>query len=105
MTEFRLYLIQRITAALLLGLGLIHLGTILSATHAPLTAADILARTRASAIWPTFYGVFVLAAATHAAIGLRAIAREWLGWRHDIWVLALWAALTGLGLRAVWVIA
>jgi fumarate reductase subunit C len=105
MTEFRLYLIQRVTAALLLGLGLVHLGTILSATEAPLSAADILARTRASALWPIFYGVFVLAAATHAAIGLRTIAREWLGWRRDIWAMALWLALTGLGLRAVWGIA
>lgn len=105
MTEFRLYLLQRVTAALLLGLGLVHLATILSATEAPLSAADILARTRASPLWPTFYGVFVLGAATHAAIGLRAVAREWLGWRRDIWIIALWAALTGLGLRAVWAIA
>jgi fumarate reductase subunit C len=105
MTEFRLYLIQRLTAILLLGLGLVHLATILLAAQAPLSAADILARTRASALWPAFYGLFALTAATHAVLGLRMIAREWLGWRREAWVVALWAGLSVLGLRAVWIIA
>jgi fumarate reductase subunit C len=105
MTEFRLYLIQRVSAVLLLGLGLVHLATILTVTQAPLSAADILARTRASAVWPIFYGLFAITAATHAALGLRVIAREWLGWRREVWTVALWAALSALGLRAVWIIA
>jgi len=103
-TEFRLFLLQRITAVLLAALVAAHLVVIAIATQEGLSAASILARTRSSLVWPALYGVFALAAATHAAIGLRAVAREHLGWRGaraDASVLALWAALAALGLRAV----
>ena len=42
-----------------------------------MTAADILARTRGSIVWASFYGVFVAAAAIHAAIGVRNVLTEW----------------------------
>jgi fumarate reductase subunit C len=103
-TEFRLFLLQRITAVLLAGLAAAHLVVIAIATHEGLSAASILARTRSSLAFPAVYAVFALAAATHAAIGLRVVAREQLGWRGsgaDASVLALWAALAALGLRAV----
>jgi fumarate reductase subunit C len=48
--------------------------------------------------------VFVLAVAVHAPIGLRTIAREWLGWRGrslELATLAAGIALAILGWRAV----
>jgi fumarate reductase subunit C len=35
----------------------------------------------ANPAWPAFYVVFVIAAAVHAPLGIRAIADEWLGLR------------------------
>ena len=105
MTEFRLFLIQRITAGLLLVMGVAHLAILLAATQAPLSAAAILARTHANPFWPAFYAVFAMTATTHAALGLRVIAREWLGCRGTAWGIGLWAVLVTLGLRAAWIIA
>ncbi|MBM84942.1 MAG: succinate dehydrogenase [Rhodospirillaceae bacterium] len=107
MTDARLYLLQRATAVLLAPLVLVHLGLILHAVEAGLSAAEILQRTRGSIAWATFYGLFVLAVAVHAPIGLRNVAREWLAWggRWLNWatflmgVLLLW-----LGARAVWAV-
>lgn len=105
MTELRLFLLHRLSAVLLLGLGLVHLVTLAVASQGPLDAAAILARTRSSWLWPPLYTLFVLAAATHASLGLRTIGREWLGWSGARWWVGLWIGLTGLGLRAVWIIA
>jgi fumarate reductase subunit C len=105
MIEFRLFLIQRITAGLLLLMGAVHLAILLAAAQAPLSAAAILARTHASPFWPGFYAVFAITAATHAALGLRVIAREWLGWRGTAWGIGLWVVLVAVGLRAAWIIA
>ena len=82
----------------------VHLGTIVYAVRAGLTAAAILARTHSSAAWPAFYGLFAIAAAVHGAIGLRTVAAEWLGWRGrgaDAAIAAIGIALAVLGLRAV----
>ncbi len=79
--ELRLYIAQRISAMLLAPLVLVHLGTIVYAMQGGLSAAEILARTRGSVLWGAFYGLFVLAAAVHAPIGLRTILREWTPWR------------------------
>jgi fumarate reductase subunit C len=100
----RLYIWQRSTAALMLPLLLVHLAVIFYAMRKGLSAADILARTRGSVAWAVFYGVFVVAAAVHAPIGLRTVLAEWtpLGARtRDIVVVALGLLLLGLGLRAV----
>ncbi|MDB5589627.1 succinate dehydrogenase [Enterovirga sp.] len=101
----RLYVWQRGTAALMAPLVLVHLAVIFYATRQGLTAADILGRTRGSITWGLFYGVFVLAAAIHASIGLRNILVEWVpGLRSRAAAListAFGAVLVALGARAV----
>lgn len=73
----RLYLWQRLTAAVIAPLVLVHVVVIFYATRKGLSAADILARTRGSFTWAAFYGVFVVAAAIHATIGVRNVLTEW----------------------------
>lgn len=100
----RLYLLQRGSAAVLLPLVLLHLGVIFYASRRGLSAADILARTRGSLFWGTFYAAFVIAAATHAAIGVRVIAAEWTGLRGLALEVGMWSfglLLAALGLIAV----
>jgi succinate dehydrogenase subunit C len=100
----RLYLWQRMTAALMLPLLLVHLAVIFYAMRRGLSAADILARTRGSIAWGLFYGAFVVAAAVHAPIGLRTVLAEWTplpGRARDILVIAFGLLLAVLGLRAV----
>ena len=53
----RLYLWQRLTAALMVPLVLVHLALIFYATRQGL--ADILSRTRGSIVWAALYGAFV----------------------------------------------
>jgi fumarate reductase subunit C len=100
----RLYLLQRATAALMVPLIVVHVVVIFYATRHGLTAADILARTRGSAAWVAFYGVFVMAAALHAAIGMRNILAEWTtlkGRMLDGLVFLFGMTLLLLGARAV----
>lgn len=100
----RLYLWQRLTAALMLPLILIHLAVIFYATSKGLTAADILARTRASIAWASFYGVFVTAAAIHSMIGIRNILIEWSPLSKKgagLLAIGLGVTLLILGVRAV----
>jgi succinate dehydrogenase subunit C len=100
----RLYVWQRATAALMLPLVLLHVAVIFYATRRGMTAADILARTRGSIVWAALYGNFVIAAAIHAAIGVRNVLIEWslLGERRaSMFAMAFGAALLLLGLRAV----
>jgi fumarate reductase subunit C len=101
--EARLWVVQRATALVLAACVAVHLVTIVLAVRGGLGAAEILGRTRGNAGWALFYGTFVLAAATHGAIGLRTVAREWLGWPRGVGVAAVLAALAlmGLGWRAV----
>jgi fumarate reductase subunit C len=100
----RLYLWQRLTAAVMVPLVLVHLALIFYAMRKGLSAADILSRTRGSVAWAAFYGVFVVAAAVHAPIGLRTVLAEWtpLGDRtRDLAAIAFGLLLLMLGLRAV----
>src|SRR5215475_1036698 len=100
----RLYVWQRATAALMLPLVLLHVAVIFYATRRGMTAADILARTRGSIVWAALYGTFVVAAAIHAAIGVRNVLIEWspLSERAaSLFVTAFGAALLLLGLHAV----
>ena len=102
--EVRLWAAQRATALVLALCVTVHLATIIYAVRGGLSAAEILGRTRGNAAWAAFYTVFVLAVAVHAAVGLRNIAAEWLGWRGDSAEVAMTVvglALTLLGLRAV----
>ena len=79
--QVRLWLWQRISAAMLAPLVLIHLGTIIYAVHAGLSAAAILARLHENMWFGGFYGLFVLACAAHVPVGVARIAEEWLAWR------------------------
>lgn len=104
MSPARLYLLQRATALILAPLVLVHLGLILVAVEGGLTAAEILGRTRGSVGWAAFYGLFVLAAAIHAPIGLRNVIHEHTSWRGrslGFATIALGLLLAGLGARAV----
>ncbi|MCB1970799.1 MAG: succinate dehydrogenase [Geminicoccaceae bacterium] len=104
MNESVLFLLQRVTAAILAPLVVLHLIVILYAVEGGLTAAEILARTRGSTPFAVVYGLFVLAAAIHAPIGLRGILIEWFGLRGrglEIAMLLLAAILLATGLRAV----
>ena len=86
----RLWLVQRVTAMWLAVAVLVHLVTILVAVRGGLTAGEIIGRVGGNEAWLAFYASFALAAGLHGAIGLRAIAAEWLGWR-------------GRGFDAAWV--
>jgi fumarate reductase subunit C len=105
--QILLWVAQRVSAAVLGLAVLVHLVTMSYAVRGGLTAAEILARTRGSVGWLLFYGIFVLAVAVHAPIGLRTIAREWAGWRGavpDTVVAIVAVVLIGLGWRAVWAV-
>ena len=102
--NLRLYVWQRLTAAFMAPLIVIHLFVIFYATTKGLSAEDILARTRGSYLWALFYGAFVFAAAIHASIGLRSVASDWTSLRQSTLNILMWSAgaiLLLLGLRAV----
>ena len=104
MNEWKLYLAQRASAALLAPLVLLHLGVMIYAIQGGLSAEEILARTRGSVFWGSIYGLFVIAASVHAAIGLRNILREWGRLSAPLTGYAAWAMFALLlvaGLRAV----
>ena len=99
-----LYVWQRLTAALMVPLVLVHVAVIFYATRKGMTAADILARTRGSIAWASFYGAFVVAVAIHAAIGVRNVLTEWSPLKDrstGIFASAVGALLLLLGARAV----
>jgi fumarate reductase subunit C len=103
----RLYVWQRLTAVLMVPLIAVHLIVIIYATNRGLSAAEILGRTRGSVTWGLFYTLFVVAASVHGAIGVRGVAREWLGWREAALNRLMWmfgVALLLLGLRAVFAV-
>ncbi|MCY4220942.1 MAG: hypothetical protein OXC25_02955 [Thiotrichales bacterium] len=104
MSESTLFALQRLSAKLLAPLVVAHLALILYAVHGGLTAAEILGRTQGSATWGAFYGLFVVAVAVHAPIGVRNVVREWTRWRGrslDLASAGLAILLLALGLRAV----
>ena len=102
--ESRLWLAQRATAVVLAACVAVHLVTIVLAVRGGLSAAEILSRTQGNFAWGAFYGVFVIAAAVHGAIGLRTVASEWLGFRGpaaEVAMAMVALALAVLGLRGV----
>lgn len=107
MNERQLFALQRFSALLLGPLVIIHLALILYAVRDGLTAAEILSRTRGNALWAAFYGLFVLAAAVHAPIGLRNVLNEWTGLPSRVidWSMASFGVLLALfGIRAVFAV-
>jgi fumarate reductase subunit C len=102
--SIRLYILQRATAVVMVPLLLLHVGVIFYASRRGLSAADLLGRTRGSLTWGSLYTVLVLAASTHAAIGVRIIASEWTPLRGAALESLTWAfglLLLLLGLTAV----
>jgi fumarate reductase subunit C len=102
-----LWIAQRASAAVLALCVLVHLAVIVYAVRGGLSGAEILARTRGSAVWFAFYSLFVLAVTVHAPIGLRAVLGEWLAWRgrsRDVALLAFAMLLAWMGMRAVLVV-
>ena len=102
--ELWLYGAQRLSAMVLAPLVIVHLGTMIYAIQDGLTAAEILGRTQGSLLWAVFYGLFVVAAAVHGAIGLRSITREMTPWRGrslDMAAMAFCVLILALGFRAV----
>lgn len=102
-----MYVLQRLTAMILAPLVLVHLGMMIYAVRGGLSAEEILGRTQDSLLWAAFYGLFVVAAATHGAIGLRFIvaeaSRRNKGLPDAVATLFLIAAL-GLGARAIYAV-
>lgn len=104
MKEAYLHMAQRLSAMVLAPLTLLHVGVTIHAIRDGLDAAEILARTQGSVVWGAVYGLFVVAVAVHAPLGLRAILREWTGWRGpgaDAATAAFALVLLVLGMRAV----
>ena len=104
MTEMKLYLAQRISAAVILPLVLGHLAVMIWAIHGGLTAAEIMGRLHGSAFWFAYYALFVVAVAIHGAIGLRTIASEWFrlrGLGANALAIAFLVAALSLGQSAV----
>jgi fumarate reductase subunit C len=98
------WLAQRVSAGVLAVCVLVHLATIVYATRHGLAAEALRSRVHASLAWPVFYGVFVVAVAVHAPLGLRVILDEWSGLRgRALDVLLAVFALTLLvgGWRAI----
>ncbi len=103
-SETRLWIAQRATAAMLALCVAVHLATMIVAVRGGLSATEILARTRGNVGLAVFYGVFVIAVAIHAPIGLRTVAGEWLQWRGrsaDVACVVVGVLLLALGWRAV----
>ncbi len=108
MSEFTLFMVQRLTAVVMAPLVIGHLAVMIYAVQGGLTAEEILGRTQGSLGWAAFYGLFVLMAAIHGAIGLRNVVREWLGVDGIALAGFAWAtffALTAMGARAVHAVA
>ena len=99
-----LWLAQRASAAVLALCVIVHLVTMIVAVRGGLTAVEILGRTRGSVTWTAFYGLFVVAVAIHAPIGVRTVLAEMRGSHGrgiDAAMLAFAIALLAVGLRAV----
>ena len=98
------FLLQRASAAVLALCVVVHLVTMVYAVRHGLSSEAIVARMNANPAWPAFYGLFVVAAATHAPLGLRTVVDEWLGLHGGVVdaALGLFALLLlGSGLYAV----
>lgn len=106
-TQVLLWAGQRLSAAVLALCVVVHLVTVVYAVRNGLSAAEILGRTRGSALWFGFYALFVAAVAVHAPIGLRSILSETFDWRGrslDLIVLMMGILLALWGFRAVWAV-
>jgi len=104
MLNVRWYFVQRLSALIMVPLVLVHLATMVVVIQGGLDSTEILSRTQGSVFWGLFYGLFVVAVAVHAAIGLRVIVHEWLqvaGVALEMFTFVAGTVLLGLGGSAV----
>lgn len=104
MLDMRLYMLQRLSALIMVPLTLGHLAVMIYAVQGGLSTAEILGRTQGSLWWLLFYGSFVVAVCVHASIGLRVIVHEILGLGGRMLGVFTWATgllLLFMGGRAV----
>ena len=94
MLTLRLYLLQRLSALVMIPMVLGHIAVMIYAIQGGLSASEILSRTQGSVFWFLFYGGFVLAVSIHAAIGIRVIIHETFGLRDNLLSFFTW--LVGL---------
>ena len=107
MSDFRLYLLQRITAMIMAPLVILHLGVMIVAIQGGLDSAEILSRTQGSLFWGSVYGLFVLVVSIHAAIGIRVVLFEWASLKGVLLNIISWlvfAVLLTMGARAVFAV-
>ena len=107
MSEFHLYMAQRLSALVMAPFVIVHIGVMIYAIQGGLSAAEILGRTQGSVFWFAFYGTFVVAVSIHASIGLRTILGEWAGLRggmRDGVSALIGLGLFALGAQAVWAV-
>lgn len=100
-----LWLAQRASGALLAVLVVVHLATVIYAVQDGLSAGEILGRLRGNPAWLAFYALFVVLAAAHAPIGVRAVLAELTSLPApavDALALLLGVSLLGIGLHAAW---
>ena len=74
--ETKLWLWQRLSAAVLGLCVVVHLVVIVYAVQGGLTADEIINRVSGNFAWFAFYALFVIAVAVHAPIGIRTILNE-----------------------------
>lgn len=74
--ETKLWLWQRLSAAVLAICVVVHLAVIVIAVQDGLSAAEIITRVSGNMPWLLFYSVFVISVAIHAPIGIRTVLKE-----------------------------
>ncbi|MEH6628490.1 MAG: hypothetical protein V7739_18785 [Motiliproteus sp.] len=102
--EFKIWLAHRLSAMALGLFVVVHLAGMMIAIQGGVSAQEILGRTSGNYVFGLFYSLFVLAAATHASIGLRTVAREvlgWKGWSAGILIICFFLALNIVGVSAI----
>lgn len=107
MMTTQLYILQRVSALMLVPLVFTHLALMIYAVQGGLSAEEILSRTRGNDFWMLFYTVFVVVVAVHAAIGVRVIAHEMLKLSGSMLLLLSWLLfflLLAAGLFAVYAV-
>lgn len=101
---FLLFVLQRMSGAILALLLFVHIIVIIYAVQGGLTVEEITSRVRGNVFWIAFYSVFVLIAIVHAAIGLRKIFTELLPVSRrvvDLGVASYIAGALWLGYHAI----
>lgn len=79
MLDIRLYMLQRLSALVMVPFVLVHIAVMIYAIQGGLSAGEILGRTQGSVFWFLFYGLFVIAVSVHGALGVRVVVHEMLG--------------------------